>query len=112
MAAHEEHVYEGAVGVEIAVLVKNQYTGQAMPLDGASVKKYRIRKPGTTTVIEWEVAFDNGVGDDGWLVYTSQEGDLTPSGRFLGEVYVEKGGYKLPTSWFDFWVHPVLEPTA
>ena len=112
MASIDEHIYEGAVGVEIAVLVKNDYDGEPLPLTGATVKDYYIRKPGETGTVRWSAEFDNGVGDDGWLVYRTQQDDLSVSGRYIGQTHVEKSGMVLPTSWFDFWVHPSLPPPA
>lgn len=63
-------------------------------LSTASVLRYDVRKPGSSTTVQWTCTVYAGDPTNMTMVYTTQNGDLSSSGNFSIQPYIEKGTYK------------------
>jgi hypothetical protein len=73
------------------------------PLDGYSVLQYKFQKPDGSIMIK-----DATLDQDGYVVFTTQDGDFDQIGLWKYQVYFERGSVKHHTDYASFRVHPNL----
>lgn len=66
--------------------------GTALDISTATVKKFYIQKPGTTSPDEYTAEFYTD-GSDGIIQYTTEDGDLDTVGLWKIQAYIEMTGW-------------------